>query len=84
MAFIHASRLQDAINSFNRAIDLYPSDAQGHNNRGLKRLKLGDREGARSDFERALEIEPGMNEAAENLERLQAVGDPERTAPNVV
>jgi Flp pilus assembly protein TadD len=56
----------------NHGSGFYPSDAQAHNNRGLTKLKLGDVEGARGDFERALELQPGMKEAEENLNRLLA------------
>jgi len=69
---MNAGRLEEALASFTRSIELYPSEAQAHNNRGLAKVKLGDREGARADFTRALEIEPGMREAEENLSRLVA------------
>jgi len=62
--------LQEALADFNHAIELYPSDAQAHNNRGLAKDKLGDRKGAMADFRRALELQPGMKEAEENLRRL--------------
>ena len=64
--------MQEALASFDRAIELHPADAQAHNNRGLTKLKLGDRDGARADFRRALELEPAMQEAEENLRRLTA------------
>ena len=65
-------RVKDALASFNHAIALYAPDAQAHNNRGLAKLKLGDVDGARADWMRALELEPGMREAEENLKRLTA------------
>ena len=74
-----AGRLREALASFDRAIDLYPSDAQAHNNRGLAKLKLGDVEGARTDWMRALELQPGMKEAEENLKRLVAAGAVDRS-----
>lgn len=49
---------------------LHAADAQAHNNRGLAKLKLRDREGARADFLRALELEPALKEAEEDLRRL--------------
>lgn len=67
---VNASRLREALACFSKAIQLYPSDAQAHNNRGLTKLKFGDRDGAAADFHRALELEPALNEAAENLKRL--------------
>jgi len=67
---MNANRLQYALTGFNRAIELYPSDAQAHNNSGSAKFRLGDLEGARVDFQRALELEPGMGEADENLKRL--------------
>jgi Flp pilus assembly protein TadD len=69
---MNAGRPKDALASFTRAIELYRSDAQAHNNQGLAKLKLGNVEGARGDFERALAIEPSPKEAQENLKRLLA------------
>jgi Flp pilus assembly protein TadD len=67
---MNAGRLQKTLASFDAAIDLQAADAQAHNNRGLAKLKMGDREGARADFTRALELEPALKEAEENLRRL--------------
>jgi len=55
-----------------RALSLDPSDAQAHNNRGLVKARLGDVAGARVDFERALQLQPGLSEAERNLRLLNA------------
>ena len=48
-------RHDEAITAFGRAIDLRPDDALLYNNRGFSRFEQGDVDGARRDFEAALE-----------------------------
>jgi tetratricopeptide (TPR) repeat protein len=64
----HANRavwLQDggrhveALEACTRALSIRPESALMFNNRGVSRLALGDRSGARRDFEQALDHEPG-------------------------
>jgi Flp pilus assembly protein TadD len=69
---IGAGRLHETLADCDRASELYRLDAQALNNRGITKLKLGDREGARADWVRALELQPGMKEAEENLRGLAA------------
>ena len=57
---------------FGSAIDLHPNDAQAHNNREITSARMGDMQEARTDFQRALELEPEMKEAYENLRKVEA------------
>jgi len=57
---------------FSRSLRLYPTDVWALNNRGLAYLKVGKQEKARRDFEEALRIDPGFEQARRNLEDLQA------------
>ena len=59
-----------AIDEFTRALSVNPRDALSLNNRGVAFEMLGRTPAARADFERALEIDPGLTQARENLARL--------------
>jgi tetratricopeptide (TPR) repeat protein len=59
-----------ALDEFGRAVALDPKNAQNFNNRGVAFAYLGLPEAARSDFLRAIEIDPGLTEARENLQKL--------------
>jgi Tfp pilus assembly protein PilF len=48
-----------AVDEFDRAIRLYPDDAETHLKRGLSLLRLGDRAAAREAFETAWRLAPG-------------------------
>jgi tetratricopeptide (TPR) repeat protein len=50
----------DALEACTRALTIRPDSALMFNNRGVSRLALGDRTGARRDFEDALEHDPGQ------------------------
>jgi len=50
---------------------LSPTDVWALNNRGLAYLKVGKREKAKRDFEGALRIDPGFEQARRNLEGMQ-------------
>src|SRR5262249_54713654 len=52
---------------FTRCLRLFLTDVWGLNNRGLAYTKLGKQAKARRDFEEALEIEPGFEQARANL-----------------
>jgi regulator of sirC expression with transglutaminase-like and TPR domain len=65
----------------NRALELKPDAPNAYNNRGLCRAALGDKEGARADFMRALEIEPRppadvIKESLTGLHNLDHPGEP--------
>jgi regulator of sirC expression with transglutaminase-like and TPR domain len=59
-----------AATAFTRSLRLYPTDVWALNNRGVAYRKLGKPEKARRDFEEALSIDPGFEQARENLEGL--------------
>ncbi|MGA3096465.1 MAG: hypothetical protein ABSF25_08440 [Bryobacteraceae bacterium] len=59
-----------ALDEFGRAVALDPNNAQNFNNRGVAFGYLGLPEAARTDFLRAIEIDPGLTEARENLRKL--------------
>ena len=61
-----------AVRLFSKSLRLYPTDVWALNNRGLAYVKLGKREKARSDFEEALTIDPGFEQATRNLNGMQA------------
>ena len=62
-----------AIKAFNRAIDLHPNDVWALNNRGVAYRNVGKEKKARRDFEAALAIEPGFEQARANSAALQSV-----------
>ena len=47
-----------AIQDYNKAIELNPSDAEAYNNRGVAKGKLQDYTGAIQDYNKAIEINP--------------------------
>jgi tetratricopeptide (TPR) repeat protein len=51
-------RHADAIHACTRALAIKADSALLHNNRGVSRLAIGDEEGARIDFEAALQAQP--------------------------
>lgn len=53
------ARHQEAIEACTQALSIRPDSALMFNNRGVSRLALGDRLGARRDFEEALVHDPG-------------------------
>jgi tetratricopeptide (TPR) repeat protein len=64
---------EHAVAACTRALELRPGAPQVHNNRGVSRLALGDKDGARQDFEAALQGNGGPDLAAfarANLARL--------------
>jgi len=69
-----AGRHEEAVEACSRALSIRPEAALLHNNRGVSRLALGNRAGARDDFEAALRLEPGpelATYARANLARLE-------------
>jgi Flp pilus assembly protein TadD len=46
-------KYSEALQNFNRAIELNPNDVKSYFNRGTIRIKLGDFHGARDDFRNA-------------------------------
>jgi len=65
---LQEARYRRAVRLFSRSLDLYPIDVWALNNRGLAYLKREKREKARRDFDTALRIDPGFEQARRNLE----------------
>lgn len=60
----------EALKEYGRALAASPRDAIAYNNRGAALLALGIRDHAESDFRRALELDPCLVQARENLARM--------------
>ena len=72
MTLLKEGQPDAALPEFGRALALAPRDARNFNNRGVALEALGQTEAARSDFERALQIDPNLAEARQNLVKLRA------------
>ena len=59
-----------AVEELSRAVALDPRNALVFNNRGVALAALGQVPAAEADFEHALELDPHLDEARENLKRL--------------
>ena len=66
MAYARRQQHKEAIDDFNRAIQLYPEYAAVYNNRGNVLLGLGAVKEAVKDFDRALVLAPGYAAAYSN------------------
>jgi len=74
--------LRAAISEFSVVTDKMPKLAQPVYNRGIARYRLGDLDGAISDFETAVRNDPNMESAARNLEVAKtAKTDPKTRQP---
>ena len=72
--YLDLNRPADALGAFGQALALKPRDAHAVNNRGVALLALGQAKAAQQDFERALTIDPGLEDARRNLARATAAG----------
>ncbi len=59
-----------AVRLFTKSLRLYPTDVWALNNRGLACVKLGKVDKARRDFEEAMRIDPGFEQARRNLKAI--------------
>ncbi len=83
VAYARRQSLREAIEDFNRAIQLYPEFAAIYNNRGNVLLGIGAAREAIKDFDRAIALAPGYTAAYSNRagayakldEFDQAIGD---------
>ena len=67
---LRTGKYRRAKSLFSKSLRLYPADVWALNNRGLAYLKLDKQEKARRDFEAALRIDPGFEQARKNLEAV--------------
>lgn len=58
VAHLTANRLDSAIESFNRSLELIPHDYEAYNNRGIAYSRKGETSQAEIDFSKALELSP--------------------------
>jgi tetratricopeptide (TPR) repeat protein len=74
--------MQQAIDDFNRAVELNPEIVWSYFNRGLARVFLGKEEEAQADFAKCLELRPELkDEVAEKIElarHLRRIGNNNR------
>jgi Flp pilus assembly protein TadD len=63
-------QVDPALIEFGQALALDPGNAEYYNDRGVAMGMLGMTEAARTDFERALAIDPNLIEARQNLEKI--------------
>jgi len=62
-----AKRWNEALNAYNKAIDLNPNDASAYNNRGLAYDNLDKDDLAIADYVKAIELNPKYGDAFNNL-----------------
>jgi protein O-mannosyl-transferase len=81
---LRKGQLIDAINHYQKALELYPNDAKAHNNLGVAFLQKGLSDEAAAQFEKAAGINPGYPEAHNNLgNALVQKGKLMRLSPNL-
>lgn len=68
--YLEEKRVPEALSEFGRALALEPRNPQAIANRGVALLMLGQRDAARSDFERALQLDPCASGARHNLSQM--------------
>ena len=73
---LESGNAAQALSEFGRALAIEPNQARHVQNRGVALLVLGQRDAAIADFQRAVEREPCLTIARENLAKL---GVPPRT-----
>ena len=64
---IDAKRWHEALNAYNKAIDLNPNDASAYNNRGLAYDNLDKDDQAIADYDKAIDLNPEYGDAFNNL-----------------
>lgn len=65
--FKHAGRLQDSLICNQKAVEIYPNDAEAHSNLGITLKELGRLHEAEISYKKALAIKPDFAEAYYNL-----------------
>lgn len=72
----HVGRFAEAIDDYTRAIELRPSIAENYFFRGETYMRLNEIELAKSDFERALGLNPQMSDPLGELAYIYTMSDP--------
>lgn len=67
-------RTEDAIEIFKYTVSEYPESANAYDSLGEAYMKAGDRDLARENFEKSLELDPDNENAVKMLEQLQNEG----------
>ena len=68
---------REAISDYNRALEINPDYAQAYGNRGLARLRSGDKQGAIADLQTAADVfikqgkQDDYHKAQKLIEKLQ-------------
>ncbi|MCH9808428.1 MAG: tetratricopeptide repeat protein [Alphaproteobacteria bacterium] len=79
VAYVRLGKTREAIDDFNKAVELFPEYAATYNNRGNLLLALGLIDEATKDFDRAIALAPGYAAAYNNRAgALMQKGSPER------
>ncbi|RYZ44273.1 MAG: serine hydrolase [Myxococcaceae bacterium] len=74
--YLGAGRAPDAIELFKLNVEMFPKDANLYDSLGEAYLAQGDKERARVNYSKALELEPGMPSAEAALKAMGAPGSP--------
>ena len=74
LAAYDAGRLAEAESALGRAIALEPRWADAYYDRGVVRAALGEREGARTDFEQYLRLRPEAEDRSAVVSRVNSLG----------
>ena len=70
---------KEALQAYQRAVELMPNDAEAHSNLGVTLKELGQLDNAVASYRRALELNPDYAEAHSNLgNALTALGQPDK------
>ena len=73
---INAKRWNEALNAYNKAIEVNPNDASAYNNRGLAYHNLDKRNMAIADYDKAIELNPEYGDAFNNRGKtIAGLGD---------
>jgi tetratricopeptide (TPR) repeat protein len=70
IAFVKEKRNDEALNDFNKAIELKPENAEAYTNRGIFFVNVKRGDDAIKDFNKAIELKPGYAEAYFNRANL--------------
>ena len=74
-----ANRWNEALNAYDKAIELNPNDASAYNNRGIAYDNLDKNDLAIEDYKKAIELNPKYGDAFNNLgKNFSKLGDYKR------